>query len=103
LGGYDKGHDYTDLGKHIKKTKNIKAVVLVGQVAERIKASLAGFTGKIYEGALNMKQIIKQARESAVFGDIVLLSPAAASFGMFKDAKDRGEQFVREVKQVINN
>ena len=44
-----------------------------------------------------MEEIVRKAREVAEIGDVVILSPACASFDMFKNYKDRGEQFKREV------
>ena len=44
-----------------------------------------------------MQEIVRKAQEIAEDGDVVLLSPACASFGMFKNYKDRGEQFKKEV------
>jgi UDP-N-acetylmuramoylalanine--D-glutamate ligase len=95
-GGYDKGHDYSILGETIKNSGRVKAVVVVGQVSKRIIDSLYGYKGIVLKGARNMKEIMEQAKSVAKKGDVVLLSPAAASFDMFKDAKDRGEQFVKE-------
>ena len=48
-----------------------------------------------------MKDIVQKAHQLAKEGDVVLLSPACASFGMFKNYKDRGNQFKEEVKKLI--
>ena len=48
-----------------------------------------------------MHEVFAQIKPSAKKGDVVLLSPAAASFGMFKNYKDRGEQFKAEVKKWL--
>jgi UDP-N-acetylmuramoylalanine--D-glutamate ligase len=94
LGGSSKNSNFTDLGKTILERKNIQALILIGQEAERIEKSLIGqFMGKILRGAKNMEEIFEQIRSVAKSGDVVLLSPACASFGMFKNYKDRGEQF----------
>ncbi|MGE5298336.1 MAG: UDP-N-acetylmuramoyl-L-alanine--D-glutamate ligase [Acidobacteriaceae bacterium] len=95
-GGYDKGHDYGLLADVIIESKNVIGVVAVGQVADRIEKALKGFQGQVLTGAKNMKEMVEQARSIAQPGDIILLSPAAASFDMFKDAKDRGAQFIAE-------
>ncbi len=92
LGGSDKGSDYVELGRVITETKNIKAVILIGLMAEKIKQSI-GEGVKIIEGAKTMTEIVQQAKDVAVSGDVVILSPACASFDMFKNYKDRGEQF----------
>lgn len=96
LGGSDKGLNYQKLAVAIQAHTNIKGVVVVGQETEKILKALAGFGGKISQGASNMKEIITQARSMASAGDTILLSPAAASFGMFKNYADRGQQFAQE-------
>ncbi|HSX57655.1 MAG TPA: UDP-N-acetylmuramoyl-L-alanine--D-glutamate ligase [Candidatus Saccharimonadales bacterium] len=101
LGGSDKGSNYEELGKEIVNAANVKTVVLIGQMAGKIKEAIekAGqFKGEIKEGAKDMAEIVSQARESAKSGDIIVLSPACASFGMFKNYKDRGMQF----KEIVN-
>ncbi len=101
LGGSDKGSDYTELGQTIVHSANIKAIILIGQMAVNIKTVIekAGeFKGQIKEGAKNMAEIIAQAKEVAAEGDVVLLSPGCASFDMFPNYKQRGLQF----KEVVN-
>ncbi len=97
VGGFDKGHDYTELGNKIKSSKNISGLVIVGQVTQKILDSVDGYSGKILTGATDMKTMVMQANSLVHGGDTILLSPAAASFDMFKDAKDRGEQFIQNV------
>lgn len=96
LGGSSKNSEFTELGKVISGQKNIKAVILIGREAGKIKDAItkAGeFSGKILEEAKSMPEIFKQALSTAQKGDVVLLSPACASFGMFKNYVDRGQQF----------
>lgn len=103
LGGSDKGSDYTELGKEIVAAKNIKAVILVGQMGPKIKEAIekAGkFEGEFKEGAKDMAEIISQAKAVVESGDVVLLSPACASFGMFKNYKQRGQLFKEEVSKI---
>ena len=97
LGGSDKGSDYKKLAKTVKE-QNVRKVLVIGKMAEKISQELqnAGFTD-IEPGGDNMAEIITKARTSAQPGDIVLLSPACASFGMFENYKDRGEQFKKSV------
>jgi len=94
LGGSSKGLDYQKLGETICNAPQLKAVVLVGQESEKILKAIEGFPGKILTGAKNMTEIIQQARTVAQSGDTILLSPAAASFDMFKNYQDRAEQFL---------
>lgn len=100
LGGSSKNSDFTHLGEIISDTESIKAIIGIGVEWERIKAQLRIKNSKfrIIEGCKIMQDVVKKASEVATLGDIVLLSPACASFGMFKNYKDRGEQFRREVQ-----
>lgn len=103
LGGSSKKSDFAKLGQKMTHDQTIKALILVGQEAGRIKQSLfqaGGFDGRIIEGCQNMPQIVYQARRLAQSGDVVILSPACASFDMFKNYQDRGEQFIRQVKKL---
>jgi UDP-N-acetylmuramoylalanine--D-glutamate ligase len=96
LGGSPKNSDFAELGKKITAAKNIKTLILIGEEAAKIKLAVdkaGGFYGTTLEGAKNMEEIFAQIKSVAANGDIVLLSPACASFGMFKNYKDRGEQF----------
>jgi len=96
LGGSSKNADFSELAKEFATAENIKALILVGQEAVRIKEAVGKvgrFKGHILEGARTMEEIFKQIKKYAKPGDVVLLSPACASFGMFKNYKDRGEQF----------
>lgn len=99
LGGSDKGSDFTKLAKVISKTKNVKAIFLIGVMAEKIQSSLNEFDIKIpvQKGGEDMQEIFKNILKVAEVGDVVLLSPACASFGMFKDYKERGDLFKKEV------
>ncbi len=103
LGGSDKGSDYSELGKEIVNSPNIKAIILIGQMGPKIKESIkkAGeFKGEFKEGAKDMAEIISLAKEIAKEGDVVLLSPACASFGMFKNYKQRGLSFKEAVNKL---
>jgi len=103
LGGSSKNSDFSLLAQEINQNKSIKAIILVGQEATRIKKAIAksgGTDAKIIEGANNMHQIISRAYQEAKSGDVVILSPACASFDMFKNYQDRGMQFIKEVKNL---
>lgn len=103
-GGSEKGSDFTELGKTIVQQKNLKAVILIGLMAGRIKNAIEE-AGKpeylqIIEGAQNMSEIVKIASKLASEGGVVVLSPGAASFDMFKNYKNRGELFKAEVLKL---
>lgn len=116
LGGSEKGSDYTELGRIIAGTSNLKATILIGMTAYKIKMAIEqaeiGFDPKIrsnpekrsdlilVEEIRTMVEIVKKAGELSRPGDVVILSPACASFDMFKDYKDRGEQFKKEVTNL---
>lgn len=98
-GGSAKGSNFEKLGEAVAGSK-VKALLAVGaEGAAIVKASRkAGYAGKIYDSGLgDMKKIVSKANEIAALGDIVLLSPAAASFDMFADYKQRGELFKKYV------
>lgn len=103
LGGSDKELDYNEMAELMAKTKNLKTIVLIGEIAPKIKKAIskARFGGKIVElGKVNMDKIVKKSLKSTPEGGVVLLSPATASFDMFKDYKDRGSQFKQVVKAL---
>lgn len=92
LGGRDKGVDLESLAKKVKDAA--KAVVLVGEAAERFENALrmAGFKN-IYHAGFSMAEAVKKAFALASPADIVLLSPACASFDMFTNFEERGRVF----------
>lgn len=100
LGGSDKGASYDELAETVVKN-NIRKVLLIGDQAERIRNALdgAGFHDHI-EGGATMQEIVSRARAIAKSGDVVLLSTGCASFGLFKDYKDRGDQFKAAVRSL---
>ena len=99
LGGSDKGLSYQELGEVINSAKNIKNIILVGETGPMIEKYLnSNLQFTIYSlQKTNMKEIVNKAKEITPKGGVVILSPAAASFDMFKNYKDRGNQF----KEVV--
>lgn len=100
LGGSDKGASYDELAKTVANA-DVRKVLLIGQQAERLQTALeaAGFYNH-QPGGQTMPEIVAAAREHAHPGDVVLLSTGCASFGMFADYKDRGNQFKTAVQSL---
>jgi UDP-N-acetylmuramoylalanine--D-glutamate ligase len=100
LGGSDKGANYDDLAK-VVLSNNVRHALLIGQQAPRIQQALEAADFRDFSpGGSTMSDIVANAREQASNGDIVLLSPACASFDMFKNYQDRGEQFSKAVQAL---
>lgn len=100
IGGSDKGLGYTKLARKLNERKSVANIVLIGEIAGKINKSLktVAFNRKIVNlGKTAMKKIVQEGLKITPKGGILLLSPAAASFDMFKDYKDRGEQFKKAV------
>ena len=100
LGGSSKGSNFTNLGKIISQSKSIKAIIGIGVEWERIKIHIHNPNIKIIEGCKNMNEIIRAVIKTAEQGDVVLLSPACASFGMFQNYGSRGNLFKATVKKL---
>ena len=99
LGGSDKGLDYSELRDLLKKKGNVKNLILIGDIGEKIGEEIEG-KNVINLGHASMSQIVEKAKELADPGGVVILSPAAASFDMFKNYKDRGNQFKEAVLRL---
>ena len=98
LGGYDKHTSFDPLSEEIVNSPMIRRAVLIGETAKLIQHSLerAGFREIDYAGSL--REAVEKARSNAENGWNVLLSPACASFDMFKDYEERGRVFKEIVK-----
>jgi UDP-N-acetylmuramoylalanine--D-glutamate ligase len=97
LGGSTKGVPFEPLAAAVART-DVRAVLLVGAEAPRIAAALDA-VGVPYEHVPGpMTAVVDRAAALARPGDVVLLSPACASFGDFRDYADRGQQFVAAVR-----
>jgi UDP-N-acetylmuramoylalanine--D-glutamate ligase len=102
LGGSSKNSNFSELGELISTRVNIRAVIGIGVEWPRIKESIGYKVASIQyiEGKKTMEEIVRTAAEVAKPGDVVLLTPACASFDMFKSYKDRGEQFKAAVQSL---
>ncbi|MFH0923879.1 MAG: UDP-N-acetylmuramoyl-L-alanine--D-glutamate ligase [Candidatus Falkowbacteria bacterium] len=100
-GGADKGGSFKQLAKEIKK--RVKFVVLLnGKATPKIKKELLKikYPSNNIKLVYNIKDAVSIAKSKAEKGDVVLLSTACASFGMFKNYKERGKLFKQEVSPV---
>ncbi len=98
LGGYDKHTDFSPLAKEIAETPAITGAVVIGQTGPQIKQALAAQGFKHIVSAENLEKSISLAAELLNGSGNVLLSPACASFDMFKDYEERGRAF----KEIVN-
>ena len=103
-GGYDKNLDYEPLAKPI--IDNCKTLILLGQTADKIEKAVkkelkqSNKTIDIYR-CKSLKETVVLADSLAVKGDIILFSPASASFDMFKNFAERGQIFKEYVKEIV--
>jgi UDP-N-acetylmuramoylalanine--D-glutamate ligase len=100
-GGRDKGGDLRRLCRQIKKVA--KKVVLIGEAQKRFSAALLEQTYKDVLLADNMDSAVAQAYRLASDKDVVLLSPACASFDMFANYEERGRVFKSAVNRLVEN
>ncbi|HTZ17699.1 MAG TPA: UDP-N-acetylmuramoyl-L-alanine--D-glutamate ligase [Dissulfurispiraceae bacterium] len=96
-GGRDKDSDFTLLRSLVKE--KVKCMVLVGDAAGKMSKALCDVTECIMAG-YDFKNAVAKASRAAAPGDVVLLSPACASFDMFSDFEDRGRQFKKLVAEL---
>ena len=96
-GGKDKGNDYSKIAESVKE--HVKAIVTVGKGAEKIEKFFKDMK-PIYSAGMSMEEAVRLAKDAAVPGDIVLLSPACASFDMFDNYEHSGRVFKELVNQL---
>jgi UDP-N-acetylmuramoylalanine--D-glutamate ligase len=96
LGGSLKGRDFTDLREPLRT--HAAAAYLIGDAAERLADDLDGTVQLHHCGTL--KEAVREAASAAQRGQVVLLSPACASFDAFRDYEDRGDRF-RELATAL--
>jgi len=95
LGGKDKGNDYTQIEKEV--LEHCRHIIAIGSSAQKV---FDFFNGKIStETADDMADAVNKGRAAALKGDVVLLSPACASFDMFDNYEHRGKVF----KELVNS
>jgi UDP-N-acetylmuramoylalanine--D-glutamate ligase len=94
MGGRDKDGNFSLLKDYI--TDKVKAIILIGEATNKIENAIKDVLKEIYKAG-DLKSAIDKSMQIAKPGDVVLLSPACASFDMFKDFEDRGRQFKKMV------
>ncbi len=97
LGGRDKGNDYNELDSQIKE--KVHTIIAIGEAKEAIKKQLGSVVPHMVEAG-DMKEAVKLAKKTAKRGEVVLLSPACASFDMFNNYEHRGDQFKKAVLEL---
>ncbi|MGE5301324.1 MAG: UDP-N-acetylmuramoyl-L-alanine--D-glutamate ligase [Acidobacteriota bacterium] len=95
-GGRDKAGDFSELRPLI--SRKVKTLVLIGEAAQKIRDSVGDATDTVT--AADLREAVGISRARAGKGDVVLLSPACASFDMFRDFEDRGRQFKKIVMEL---
>ena len=97
LGGVDKGNDYSLIAELVKE--KVKAIICLGTENEKIHEAFGDIVTQIVD-TKNAEDAVQGAFHFAGKGDVVLLSPACASFDLFKNYEDRGDQFKKAVKDL---
>lgn len=97
VGGVDKGNDYSALYDLVKQ--KVKAIVCLGKDNQKIISAFSGMDKEIVD-TKSMDEAVRNAYFLAQKGDTVLLSPACASFDLFKNYEDRGNKFKEAVRNL---
>lgn len=104
LGGADKGGDYTELAEELARSQSLRGVIVSGGNADNIAKALqkAGLPDAtiVQKGVIPMTEVVQCALDIAQPGDVVILSPAAASFDQYANYTARGEAFVEAVAGI---
>lgn len=96
-GGIDKGNDYTQITDEVRK--KVKVLICLGKDNEKLKRAFRDVVAIIRE-TQDVRELVRMALEEAEAGDVVVLSPACASFDLFRNYEDRGDQFRAAVKAL---
>ena len=99
-GGTDKGNDYTPLKEFARR--KVKALICMGVDNSKLRREFDGIVPKIYD-CKSLDEAMRTARNEARSGDTVLLSPACASFDLFRNYEERGRMFKEWVKENVLN
>ena len=96
-GGVDKGNDYGLIKEQVRE--KVKALICLGTDNKKLKDCFTGVVPTIME-TQSIKELVRMALDASTDGDVVLLSPACASFDLFKNYIDRGDQFRKAVLEL---
>jgi UDP-N-acetylmuramoylalanine--D-glutamate ligase len=97
-GGVDKGNDYSQIEELVRK--KVKALIILTPDSAKLQAYFGAIVPQIYI-TQDVQDAVNQAQKWSVPGDVVLLSPACASFDLFKNYEDRGDRFKQAVKNLM--
>jgi UDP-N-acetylmuramoylalanine--D-glutamate ligase len=98
-GGVDKGNDYSQIETLVRN--KVKALIVLSKDFEKLERYFSGIVPQIYK-TQDVQDAVNKAQEWSVPGDVVLLSPACASFDLFKNYEDRGEKFKAAVRNLTH-
>lgn len=103
LGGSDKGIDFAELAAGLRSHGHLKHVALIGATATRLREALEkdGPLPFVLRDEPHLPEAFAACREAVREGGAVLLSPACASFGLFRNYKERGEAFLRLAREAV--
>ncbi|AXF55473.1 UDP-N-acetylmuramoyl-L-alanine--D-glutamate ligase [Salicibibacter kimchii] len=96
-GGLDRGNDFTALEERLT---NVKAMAVYGETGEKLKEAGLRAGVPVIKQTGRLQEAVKEAYEASAEGDILLLSPACASWDQFKTFEERGEHFVRAIEGI---
>jgi UDP-N-acetylmuramoylalanine--D-glutamate ligase len=96
-GGIDKGNDYSIIEEQVRA--KVRVLICLGKENDKLKAAFGNVVKEIYE-TQSVKELVRMALRISKPGDVVLLSPACASFDLFKNYEDRGNQFREAVLEL---
>jgi UDP-N-acetylmuramoylalanine--D-glutamate ligase len=99
MGGVDKGNDYTVLDELVKK--HVKGIICLGTDNQKLLDHFSSICPTIF-ATDNLENAVEKGIEWAIPDDIIMLSPACASFDLFKNYEDRGQKFKEAIKKLTD-